>query len=73
MTLKEQLIREIEQASEETLMQLMELWQQTQASPQAKTGFMRFAGIAKPEIELLKELEQEIEANRELDLHRPLP
>jgi hypothetical protein len=37
-----------------------------------KTNFMRFAGIAAHQADLLEDLEQDITTNRALDLHRAI-
>lgn len=68
MTIKEQMIDEISQASEESLIQLMNLWQQVKKNPSYKSGFMRFAGSGKTESHILEQIEKDIEINRELDL-----
>ncbi len=68
MTTKEQMINEISQASEESLIQLMNLWQQIKKTPPAKLGFMRFAGSGKTESHILQQVEKDIQINRELDL-----
>jgi len=73
MTTKEKMIEEISQASEESLIQLMNLWQQVKKAHKSKRGFMRFAGSAKTESQILQQVEKDIEVNRELDLHRSLP
>ncbi|MCY7331393.1 MAG: hypothetical protein LH649_01770 [Pseudanabaena sp. CAN_BIN31] len=73
MTTKEKMIEEISQASEESLIQLMNLWQQVKKVPKSKRSFMRFAGSAKTESQILQQVEKDIEVNRELDLHRSLP
>jgi hypothetical protein len=73
MTIKEQMIDEISQASEESLIQLMNLWQQVKKTPVSKRGFMRFAGLGKIESHILQQVEKDIEINRELDLERSLP
>ena len=73
MTIKEQLIQEIEQASEERLAEFIRLWKSTQATTPHRAKFTRFAAIAKQETDLLQQIEQDIQTNRELDLHRPLP
>ncbi|PZV15482.1 MAG: hypothetical protein DCF20_10395 [Pseudanabaena sp.] len=77
MTIKEKMIEEIGQASEESLIQLMQLWQQVKKTPIlpsiSKHGFMRFAGIAKTESHILQQIEKDIEINRELDLQRLVP
>lgn len=64
MTIKELMINEINQASEESLIQLMHLWQQVKRSTIAKTGFMRFAGLGKAESHILGQIEKDIEINR---------
>ena len=48
MTTKEQLIQEIEQASEETLQTLLHLWQQTkqQTTPNKLSDFFRQSPLA---------------------------
>ena len=68
MTIKELMINEINQASEESLIQLMHLWQQLKRSTIPKTGFMRFAGAGKTESHILEQIEKDIEINRGLDL-----
>jgi hypothetical protein len=77
MTIKEKMIEEIGQASEESLIQLMQLWQQVKkifiSTSIPKHGFMRFVGIAKPESHILQQIEKDIEINRELDLQRLIP
>ena len=77
MTIKEKMIEEISQASEESLIQLMELWQQVKktsiSASTSQHGFMRFAGIAKSESWILQQIEKDIEINRELDLQRLVP
>jgi len=77
MTIREKMLEEISQASEESLIQLMLLWQQvnkTSILPSiSKHGFMRFAGIAKTESHVLQQVEKDIEINRELDLQRLIP
>jgi len=77
MTIKEKMIEEIDQASEESLIQLMALWQQVKRTSMPtstpKHGFMRFAGIAKSESQILQQIEKDIEVNRELDLQRLIP
>jgi hypothetical protein len=73
MTIKEKMIEEIGQASEESLIQLMQLWQQVKKTSISKHGFMRFAGIAKTESHTLQQIEKDIEINRELDLQRLIP
>ena len=77
MTIKEKMIEEIDQASEESLIQLMQLWREvkkTSILPSiSKYGFMRFAGIAKTESYILQQIEKDIEINRELDLQRLIP
>lgn len=73
MTIKEQMIKEISQASEESLIQLMNLWQQVEKAPVSKRGFMRFAGAGKVESHILQQIDKDIEINRELDLQRSLP
>jgi hypothetical protein len=77
MTIKEKMIEEIGQASEESLTQLMQLWHEvkkTSILPSiSKKGFMRFAGIAKTESHILQQIEKDIEINRELDLQRLIP
>ncbi len=74
MTIKEKMIEEIDQASEESLIQLMQLWHEvkkTSILPSiSKHGFMRFAGIAKLESHILQEIKNDLEINRELDLQR---
>jgi hypothetical protein len=73
MTIKEKMIEEIGQASEESLVQLMELWRQVKKTSLPKRGFMRFAGLAKAESHILQQIENDIEVNRELDLQRFVP
>jgi len=77
MTIKEKMIEEIDQASEESLIQLMQLWQEVKkksiSTSTSRHGFMRFAGIAKPESHILQQIEKDIEINRELDLQRLVP
>jgi hypothetical protein len=73
MTIKEKMIEEIGQASEESLFQLMQLWKQVKKTSISKHGFMRFAGIAKTESHILQQIEKDIEINRELDLQRLIP
>ncbi len=77
MTIKEKMIEEIGQASEESLIQLMQLWHEvkkTSILPSiSKHSFMRFAGIAQPESHILQQIEKDIEINRELDLQRLIP
>jgi len=77
MTIKEKMIEEIGQASEESLIELMHLWQQVKktsiSTSISKHGFMRFAGIAKTESHILQQIEKDIEINRELDLQRLIP
>ncbi len=68
MTTKEQMINEISQASEESLIQLMNLWQQIKKTPTSKPSFIRFAGSGKTESHILQQVEKDIEINRELDL-----
>jgi hypothetical protein len=71
MTLKQQLIQEIEQASEERLAELLRLWQSTRKPTPHHAKFMRFAGIAQQQAELMQQIEQDIESNRQLDLDHP--
>ena len=77
MTIKEKMIEEIAQASEESLIQLMQLWREVKKTsilpPISKHGFMRFASVAKPESHILQQIEKDIEINRELDLQRLIP
>lgn len=68
MTIKEQMLHEISQASEESLAQLKNLWQQVKKTPASQRGFMRFAGSGKMEDHILQQIEKDIEINRELDL-----
>lgn len=71
MTIKEKMIEEIGQASEESLIQLWQQVKKTSISTSiSKHGFMRFAGIAKPESHILQQIEKDIEVNRELDLQK---
>jgi|GEM_PF-3243587 len=52
-------------------------WQQVKkasiSTSISKNGFMRFAGIAKPESYTLQQIEKDIKINRELDLQRLVP
>jgi hypothetical protein len=77
MTIKEKMIEEIDQASEESLVQLMQLWEQVKKTSMStsisKHDFMRFAGIAKTESHILQQIERDIEINRKLDLQRLVP
>jgi len=67
MTIKEQLIREIEQAPEESLVKFMQMWQITKQSsilmanlsPAKLSAFFQQSPLA------------EVTANGELDLNRP--
>lgn len=68
MTIKELMINEINQASEESLIQLMNLWQQVKKTSISKPSFMRFAGLGKTENHILEQIEKDIEINRGLDL-----
>jgi hypothetical protein len=72
---KEKMIEEIGQASEESLIQLMQLWHQVKKTSilPSKHGFMRFAGITKTESHILQQIEKDIEINRALDLQKLLP
>jgi hypothetical protein len=72
MTIKEQLLQEIEQAPDALLVEVMNLFQQAKQRYANKKGFMRFAGIAQDESALLQEIESEIEINRELDIIRAI-
>lgn len=77
MIIKGKMIEEIGQTSEESLIQLMELWQQFKRTSiptsTTKHGFMHFGGIAKSESHILQQIEKAIEVNRELDLQRLIP
>jgi len=69
MTTKEQLILELENATMPMLTEILN-FVQFMKSKQPQTDFMEFAGMATDIDDLMQEIVEEAEANRQLDLNR---
>lgn len=69
MTTKEQLILELENAPMPMLTEILN-FVQFMKSKQPQTDFMEFAGMATDIDDLMQEIVEEAEANRQLDLNR---
>jgi len=69
MTTKEQLIQELENTPMPMLTEILN-FVQFMKSKQPQTDFMEFAGMATDIDDLMQEIVEEAEANRQLDLNR---
>jgi len=69
MTTKEQLIHELENTPMPMLTEILN-FVQFMKSKQPQTDFMEFAGMATDIDDLMQEIVEEAEANRQLDLNR---